>query len=160
MTSLAEPIRMCLACRRRAPQGALLRLAADADGVIQVASRPRRGRGAYVCPELACLKKAVQKGALGRALDASAPLPPPLELVRRARVSLQHRMDRLRADPGAVAAREPLAALLAALDRIPGPPGPKHPGARPPRGAHPNGGSLSHQAQTERRKGGPASAHG
>ena len=31
------------------------------------------GRGAYVCPDPACLKKAIKTKALGRALDAAIP---------------------------------------------------------------------------------------
>ena len=44
------------------------------------------GRGAYVCPERACIDRALKTGALKRALRLAGPLPEelPAELVLRA----------------------------------------------------------------------------
>lgn len=151
---------MCVSCRRRAPQEALLRLGTGPEGVIDLALRPRQGRGAYVCPQWRCLQKAVQKGAMGRALRSAATPPPPQEIARRARAILERRLARLDADPGAAESRAPLRALLAALGEVPDPGEPRDPGSRLPVDAASGASKVSHRAQTERRKGGPASAHG
>jgi len=69
------PERTCLACRRKAPQGALVRLVA-LDGAVHVGLGPGAGRGAYVCPAPACLEAAANRGKLSRALRAEvAALP-------------------------------------------------------------------------------------
>jgi predicted RNA-binding protein YlxR (DUF448 family) len=62
------PERTCVACRRRAPQAQLLRLRAVAGGP---AAGRGPGRGAYVCRDRRCLRRAVDRAALARALRVS-----------------------------------------------------------------------------------------
>lgn len=64
--------RMCVFCRKKDSPSSLLRIVRLPDGSI-VWDREGRlnGRGAYICPSLACLKGAIKSGAFGRALKAS-----------------------------------------------------------------------------------------
>ena len=76
---MAAPVRTCIGCRERAPQAALLRVAAQ-DG--RPTADPRRripGRGGYVHPVSACLRRASETGSFARALRA--PLAQPAVLV-------------------------------------------------------------------------------
>jgi predicted RNA-binding protein YlxR (DUF448 family) len=63
---VTEPIRSCIGCGRKAPQGQLLRFAA-ADGQL-VPGNGRPGRGAYTCPRLSCFERAVARRAFNRTL--------------------------------------------------------------------------------------------
>jgi uncharacterized protein len=62
------PHRQCAGCGRRRPQTELVRVAA-ADGRVQI-DRDRRlgGRGAYVCPDPECARRAARPGGLSRRL--------------------------------------------------------------------------------------------
>jgi predicted RNA-binding protein YlxR (DUF448 family) len=42
---------------------------------VDAAARRAAGRGAYVCPEEACIERALRSGSLRRALRAESPLP-------------------------------------------------------------------------------------
>jgi len=66
------PMRRCLGCGRQRPQRELVRLALDASGVVAV-DKARRlfGRGAYLCPDVTCLKRALARGSVARALRVS-----------------------------------------------------------------------------------------
>ncbi|HET9242653.1 MAG TPA: YlxR family protein [Gaiella sp.] len=64
--SLAGPVRTCVGCRRRAPQGEFLRFGV-VDGVLTPGSRIP-GRGAYTCRRLECFERALQSRAFPRAL--------------------------------------------------------------------------------------------
>ncbi len=63
-----EPGRTCLGCRRVRPRQALVRLVRGGDGVVVTDPRGTAvGRGAWVCPEEACVEQALQRGRLGHA---------------------------------------------------------------------------------------------
>ena len=63
-----EPSRTCLGCRQVRSQGALVRLVRGHDGVVIADLRgTAAGRGAYVCPDEACLARALQRGRLSHA---------------------------------------------------------------------------------------------
>ncbi len=69
------PIRQCLGCRAQKPKNELLRVVRGPDGTVSLDFRGKQpGRGAYVCRDPDCLKKAVRSRALERALEA--PIPP------------------------------------------------------------------------------------
>ncbi|MGH2774709.1 MAG: YlxR family protein [Actinomycetota bacterium] len=72
-----SPVRSCVACRTRAPQGELIRVAVTPDGaVVAEGSRARApGRGAYVCNVSECVQEAVETGALSRALSTQLDRP-------------------------------------------------------------------------------------
>jgi hypothetical protein len=84
----SEPQRTCLGCRQARAKAALLRLARDVDGQVQVDWGGRRGgRGAYVCPSAECLARGLTRGRLGHAFKG-ATVPPALDVdmvVRRGR---------------------------------------------------------------------------
>lgn len=68
------PLRQCLGCREMKPKKELLRVVRAPDGAVSLDVRGKApGRGAYVCPNPACLKKAVRSKALDRALDVKIP---------------------------------------------------------------------------------------
>ena len=55
-----------MACGRRAPKAALLRMAVSADRVVADPGGSLPGRGAYVC-DAACAQTAVERRAFARA---------------------------------------------------------------------------------------------
>lgn len=75
MTHLPE--RTCLGCRRKGGKGEFLRLVRNADGAFDVDVRGKGpGRGAYVCLNLECIRRAVNAKTLTRAFRlTSAPAP-------------------------------------------------------------------------------------
>ncbi len=66
------PMRMCVGCREMRPKKELLRIVRTPDGNIIVDRTGKAsGRGAYICPSVACLEKAEKIRALERALEHS-----------------------------------------------------------------------------------------
>lgn len=73
-----------MGCRTARPKNELARIVREPDGSIGVdPSGKKPGRGAYVCPNGDCLKTAVLRKALDRALKAPVP-PEAVEALRRA----------------------------------------------------------------------------
>ena len=69
MTEVAKRVRMCVGCRAERPKNEMLRVVRGADGVVEMDTIGRlQGRGAYLCPDLECLRAAIKKKALPRAL--------------------------------------------------------------------------------------------
>ena len=65
------PMRMCVGCREMKPKAQLLRVVKPQDGDAHIdATGKAQGRGAYVCGQIECLRKAKKSRALERALDA------------------------------------------------------------------------------------------
>lgn len=68
------PQRQCVGCREMKDKKALLRVVRTPEGEILLDGRGKAsGRGAYVCPNVACLKKARKSKALERALETAIP---------------------------------------------------------------------------------------
>ena len=69
------PMRQCLGCREMKPKKELIRVVrAPAGESISLDFKGKApGRGAYVCPDPACLKKAIKSRALERAFSAAIP---------------------------------------------------------------------------------------
>ncbi|QJA07000.1 YlxR family protein [Thermosulfurimonas marina] len=62
---------MCIFCGRRLPKGALLRLALDEAGRVVADPEQRRpGRGAYLCGEEACFRRALTLKGRRRLISA------------------------------------------------------------------------------------------
>ena len=68
------PQRQCVGCREKKPKPELIRVVRAPDGAISLDARGKAaGRGAYLCPNPACLKKAQKTRALERAVDVPIP---------------------------------------------------------------------------------------
>jgi predicted RNA-binding protein YlxR (DUF448 family) len=68
------PERTCLACGRKTAKSELLRLCRDQAGNVIIDVQQRLpGRGAYVCPQLACAELLVRKKALHHGFRANIP---------------------------------------------------------------------------------------
>lgn len=68
------PMRQCLGCREMKPKKELIRVVRSPEGEISLDFKGKaNGRGAYVCPQSDCLKKAVKARALERAFSAQIP---------------------------------------------------------------------------------------
>lgn len=68
------PLRQCLGCREMKPKKELIRVVRTPEGEITLDFKGKaNGRGAYLCPDPACLKKAVKARALERAFSAQVP---------------------------------------------------------------------------------------
>ena len=61
-----------MACHRVKAKRELIRVVRDADGRLSVDLRGKApGRGAYLCPDDACLTRGIGEGSLGRALEVT-----------------------------------------------------------------------------------------
>ena len=68
------PQRQCMGCRERKEKRELIRVVRAPDGGVSLDFRGQApGRGAYICPCLACLKKAIRSKALERSLEVAIP---------------------------------------------------------------------------------------
>ena len=61
-----QPIRMCLGCRERIHQSALIRLQLTREGVgiVERKQNFRGGRSVYFCPKQGCLDKVLKRGVM------------------------------------------------------------------------------------------------
>ena len=68
------PMRQCLGCREMKPKRELIRAVRSPEGEISLDFKGKKpGRGAYLCPDPACLAKARKSRALERAFSAQIP---------------------------------------------------------------------------------------
>jgi len=68
------PLRLCLGCREMKPKRELIRAVRSPEGEISLDFKGKKpGRGAYVCPDATCLKRAEKSKALSRALSTQIP---------------------------------------------------------------------------------------
>ena len=68
------PMRQCLGCREMKPKRELVRVVRSPAGDISLDFRGKApGRGAYVCRDAQCLKKAIRAKALECAFSAQIP---------------------------------------------------------------------------------------
>ena len=68
------PIRQCIGCRTQKPKNELIRVVRSPEGSVSLDFRGKApGRGAYLCRDPQCLKKAVKSRALERALAVVVP---------------------------------------------------------------------------------------
>ena len=65
------PMRMCVGCREMKPKVELIRVVKPQEGDASIDRTGKaQGRGAYVCRDIECLRKARKSRALERALEA------------------------------------------------------------------------------------------
>ena len=68
------PMRQCLGCREMKPKRELIRAVKSPDGEVILDFKGKMpGRGAYLCPNGECLKKAMKSKALERAFSTQIP---------------------------------------------------------------------------------------
>ena len=68
------PQRQCMGCRERKAKKELIRVVRCTDGTVQLDfSGKLNGRGAYICPDAECLKKAQKANSLDRSLEVPIP---------------------------------------------------------------------------------------
>ena len=68
------PMRMCLGCQQMKPKKELLRIVRTPEGDIEVdPTGKRNGRGAYLCPQVDCLKHAAKGRRLEKAFGVDIP---------------------------------------------------------------------------------------
>ncbi len=74
MTVKKIPMRMCTGCSQMKPKKELIRVVRSPEGEISLDETGKKsGRGAYLCPEAECLKKAVKSRRLDRTLQCTVP---------------------------------------------------------------------------------------
>ena len=68
------PLRNCVGCQEMKPKGELIRVVKSPEGAVSLDFRGKLpGRGAYVCPDRECLKRARKSRGLERAFSAQLP---------------------------------------------------------------------------------------
>ena len=67
MANKKIPMRQCIGCGEMKPKKELIRVLKTAEEeIILDATGRKNGRGAYICPQEACLKKAIKSKGLER----------------------------------------------------------------------------------------------
>ena len=68
------PQRQCMGCRERKAKRELIRVVRSPEGNVSLDFGGKmNGRGAYLCPDPECLKKAIRSKALDRSLEVTIP---------------------------------------------------------------------------------------
>lgn len=68
------PQRQCMGCRERKAKREMIRVVRGTDGIVSLDfSGKLNGRGAYICPDPACLQKAQKAKSLERSLEVPIP---------------------------------------------------------------------------------------
>ena len=90
------PQRQCVGCREMKEKKALLRIVRTPEGEILLDSTGKKsGRGAYVCPDPACLKKARKNRSLERAFDTAIP-PEVYDALEAQRIAISEKQKRIK----------------------------------------------------------------
>ena len=68
------PQRQCMGCRERRAKREMIRVVRSPEGNVSLDFGGKmNGRGAYICPDHECLKKAIRSKALDRSLEVTIP---------------------------------------------------------------------------------------
>ena len=68
------PQRQCMGCRERREKRQMIRIVRTPEGSVNLDFGGKmNGRGAYICPNPECLKKALRSKALDRSLEVTIP---------------------------------------------------------------------------------------
>ena len=73
MANKKIPMRQCVGCGEMKAKEELLRVLKTEDGVLLDATGKKNGRGAYICANTECLKKARKSKGLERSLKVAIP---------------------------------------------------------------------------------------
>ena len=68
------PMRQCLGCNEHKPKIELLRVVRDPEGAISLDFKGKKsGRGAYICRDVQCLRRARKSKRIDRNLEVEIP---------------------------------------------------------------------------------------
>jgi predicted RNA-binding protein YlxR (DUF448 family) len=68
------PLRKCSGCGEMKPKAELVRVVRSPEGAVSLDFGGKlNGRGAYLCPNPECLKRAIRSKALDRSLEVAIP---------------------------------------------------------------------------------------
>ena len=68
------PQRLCMGCRERKEKREMIRVVRSPEGNVSLDFGGKlNGRGAYLCPNPECLKRAIRSKALDRSLEVTIP---------------------------------------------------------------------------------------
>ena len=68
------PQRQCMGCRERRAKREMIRVVRTPEGEVSLDFGGKmNGRGAYICPDPECLKKAIRSKSLDRSLEVTIP---------------------------------------------------------------------------------------
>lgn len=80
------PIRTCIGCNEAKPKRELIRVVKTSEGDVSIDLTGRKnGRGAYICPDVSCLEKAIKTKRLSRAFE----MPIENELYEKLRAEIE-----------------------------------------------------------------------
>jgi len=81
------PLRVCIGCQEKKPKKELVRIVRTPEGNVDLDLTGKKpGRGAYICPQQACLKNALK----GRRLEKNLQLTVSKELVEAISAMLEN----------------------------------------------------------------------
>ena len=88
MSTKKVPLRQCVGCGEMKNKREMIRiLKTESEGIVLDATGRKNGRGAYVCPDGECLKKAIKSRGLDRSFKMTVP--------REVYETLEKEMERL-----------------------------------------------------------------
>ena len=88
MSTKKVPLRQCIGCGEMKNKKEMIRiLKTESEGIVLDATGRKNGRGAYVCPDGECLKKAIKSRGLDRSFKMTVP--------REVYETLEKEMERL-----------------------------------------------------------------
>ncbi len=88
MSTKKVPLRQCIGCGEMKNKREMIRiLKTESEGIVLDATGRKNGRGAYVCPDGGCLKKAIKSRGLDRSFKMTVP--------REVYETLEKEMERL-----------------------------------------------------------------
>ncbi len=88
MSTKKVPLRQCVGCGEMKNKREMIRiLKTESEGIVLDATGRKNGRGAYVCPDGDCLKKAIKSRGLDRSFKMAVP--------REVYETLEKEMERL-----------------------------------------------------------------
>ena len=68
------PQRQCMGCRERKEKREMVRVVRSPEGQVSLDFRGKApGRGAYICPKMDCLKRAIKSKSIERSLEVAIP---------------------------------------------------------------------------------------
>lgn len=74
MSTKKVPLRQCIGCGEMKSKKEMIRiLKTESEGIVLDATGRKNGRGAYLCPDVACFQKAVKNKGLERSFKMPVP---------------------------------------------------------------------------------------